>query len=79
MATRAVTRALAFSLFVLALNTGYVASRNLIPEAALGSLPTLRRDRVLRQMLTKADGNGLWNVFKSRSQCWDPVALSTKR
>ncbi|KAK1979580.1 peptide N-acetyl-beta-D-glucosaminyl asparaginase amidase A-domain-containing protein [Colletotrichum cereale] len=30
-----VTRALAFSFFVLVLNTGYVASRNLIPEVAL--------------------------------------------
>ncbi|KAK6217420.1 hypothetical protein QIS74_07534 [Colletotrichum tabaci] len=40
MATRAVTRALAFSLLVLALNTGDVASRNLIPEAALSDYAT---------------------------------------
>ncbi|GKT60351.1 peptide-N4-(N-acetyl-beta-glucosaminyl) asparagine amidase A [Colletotrichum tofieldiae] len=40
MTPRLVTRALAFSLFVLVLNTGYVASRNLMPEAPLSDYAT---------------------------------------
>ncbi|KAK1654294.1 peptide N-acetyl-beta-D-glucosaminyl asparaginase amidase A-domain-containing protein [Colletotrichum phormii] len=40
MAPRPVSRALALSLFVLVLNTGYVASRNLIPAAALSDYVT---------------------------------------
>ncbi|KAI3543028.1 hypothetical protein CSPX01_06624 [Colletotrichum filicis] len=40
MLPRPVTQALALSLFVLLLNTGYVASRNLIPAAALSGYVT---------------------------------------
>ncbi|UQC85272.1 uncharacterized protein CLUP02_10769 [Colletotrichum lupini] len=46
MPPRPVTQALALSLFVLLLNTGYVASRNLIPAAALSGYVT-RQQRII--------------------------------
>ncbi|KAK1730962.1 hypothetical protein CaCOL14_005716 [Colletotrichum acutatum] len=46
MLRRPVTRALALSLFVLVLNTGYVASRNLIPAAALSDYVTRQQGMI---------------------------------